>query len=258
VNCPAILLIPLMMLADHYFTVWSASLRARIEGSSDDLEALELNPLFKRSVSELRWIDWKHHLGAIFVAAGLILVTEVDSGDDLGEVFLRTLLGICLVPLSIVMAKHVVNLLTYQGALRRRSRGEETGALLALAVDPQFQYSINVNLQAGVLFVLAVVALLEPGPFVLGGLAAGLAQLGQLVWWRRKARGVDRTPRTSPGSESPPFVGPDAVDERCQVQCVRGEHPARPVQTDAHTGLVRDACDDLDMVRRRRDDIRRG
>ena len=177
---PQLILLPLLMLADYFLTVWGAVLKDKGYGKHFKVEHYELNPVWQKSISEKRWVNPRHLLLTLFTSSLLAALLELGGLPDPA---VEGMFGCLFVFFGIIVGRHLSNILTFR--LFARRPGDISGQLtmahsLALSTST-FQYLVAA-------IPVAMVAIFSPTPFSLGGaVGAVLIFVVHAVWiWRHK------------------------------------------------------------------------
>jgi hypothetical protein len=178
---PEVLLIPVLMLADYYLTVFGAVLGAKAYRQHFRTENYELNPLWQQDIARKRWLNPRHLFLTLVVSVTMLIVTQtVPPGDG----FVELLLGAVLVMFACIIGRHLTNIATYAYAVRFPDgiRGQ-------VEISPQTMLVLSLFQSLVVGCPLLMIALLSPSPFALGGLIGVLLLVVvQLFWLRRSTR----------------------------------------------------------------------
>jgi hypothetical protein len=160
---PQILLLPALMFADYFLTVWGAVLRDKGYGSYFKVEHYELNPVWQESIRQKRWVNPRHIFITLFTSGVLAAVFELG---DLPDAAIEGVFGCLFVFFGMVTGRHFCNILTFRRFARRP---EEISGQLVMAHSlvltlSTFQYVV-------VAVPVAIIAAFNPTPFALGGVA---------------------------------------------------------------------------------------
>jgi hypothetical protein len=190
---PESLLVPAMMLADYYLTVYAAVLRDRGHGLHFRLEHFELNPRWQKAVAQKRWFNPRHL--ALATGASLLLIGLLEFVPELGRLA-GFLLGTLLGAYGLIIARHISNILVFRRLIRHP--GEVTGEV---AMAPAFAIASSCYQIAGLALPLGMIAVFARSSFALGSLL-GAVVLVHVHWrWLRRA---ERQAGALPDGQTPP------------------------------------------------------
>src|SRR5215469_12277184 len=92
-NHPVILAVPVLMLLDYVLTILGAKAGVRVYRQHFQSPYYELNPLWQKSVEQLRWFNPRHFIIVCLVASLLVLL---DRMPGFPSESLRLLVGMLL------------------------------------------------------------------------------------------------------------------------------------------------------------------
>jgi hypothetical protein len=177
---PQILLLPLLMFADYFLTVWGAVLKDGRYGNHFKSEHYELNPVWQKAISRKRWVNPRHILLTLFTSGILAVALEFcDLPDSLPDY----LFGCLFVLFGMVVGVHVSNILMFRRVARfpEEISGQVVMAHALLLRTSAFRYLVAA-------IPIAIIAIFSPTPFTIGA-AAGAVSIFAVhsVWiWRYK------------------------------------------------------------------------
>lgn len=177
---PQIVLLPLLMFADYFLTVWGAVLRDKGYGNYFKSEHYELNPVWQKAISRKRWVNPRHIVLTLLISG--ILAALLEFGD-VPEPFPEFLFGCLFVSFGMIVGRHLSNILIFR---RLALRPQEISGQVVMA------HSLTLSISAFQYLVVAVpvamVAIFSPTPFALGGAAAAVVMfVVHAVWiWRHR------------------------------------------------------------------------
>lgn len=193
-----LVLVPVLMLADYYMTLWAASMFGKDEASR---AAYEMNPLHRGAIGRLQMVNPLH-------LAGVCVVTGLVFGSAFMDAwFYRLVLGILVGGFGFIVGRHVGNIAMMR--LARTPRGQVRGVatrtrgfLLEVTAQQTLAFAF-----APLLFILV----LEPS-FFMAGVLAGVVVVGlsPLQWLKQ----LDAAARAEPvrlGQNACGFCGADAA-----------------------------------------------
>ena len=186
-NHPALLAIPVLMVADYLLTIYCAK-ESKDYRKYFPSQSYELNPFLRRAVDNGQWFNPRHAIAVIantacFFLADLLLWDypawfEVALGSQFG------LFGL-------LCGRHISNLLIYRYVNRHP---EEISGQVRMSTEMLLK--ISQFHQIGLLPIFALVAVFNPMPYTIG-LSLGIV-LGIFIhiFWSYKARA--RAARVAP------------------------------------------------------------
>jgi hypothetical protein len=157
------------MLADYYLTLLYAWLVKRTD-SSADLAAIELNPMWKRDVADIRLFNFRHLTSVVCFSVLFFCLSQAPDGS--ARAFFLAPFGFATVTFGTIVARHVLNIVVFVRGRRDsiQSRGEPRGSRSIISLAP---LAVLLTLLSGAAFV--------PVSFLLGGLT-GLIFESALRW----------------------------------------------------------------------------
>src|SRR5262249_53832041 len=112
---PQILLLPVMMFADYFLTVWGAILKERKHSEHFKHEHYELNPIFQKEIAKKKWFNPRHTLVTILVSLGLALLLQFG---DIPDAVAEGLLGYFFTLFGAIIGRHLSNILIFKQMAR--------------------------------------------------------------------------------------------------------------------------------------------
>jgi hypothetical protein len=175
---PVILLVPILMLLDYLLTILGAKASSSVYRQHFRLPSYELNPLWQKSIEQLRWFNPRHFLGVCLVVALLVLLDRMPNfPPEPFELIVGGLLGAN----GSICGRHLTNLLLF--AYLNRHPAEISGQ-----VDLSATLLLKISLfnYLGLVPLLALIVVLVPDFYAIGALLGvfGLV-LAHLVWARK-------------------------------------------------------------------------
>ncbi len=189
---PEFLLIPVLMFSDYLLTI--AGARLRLDGYSAHFKTrhYELNPVWQRAVTQLRWFNPRHVLLTIALSGILIACAEIMRAND---PLVPCLAGFLIGILGTVNGRHLGNLATFLYARRHRDALSGT-----ITLSHDFVLFISTFQMAALLVPALLLALYRPEPAVLGFLAGVVALIAIHLIWIARHRG---NAPAAPGRDQP-------------------------------------------------------
>ena len=78
---PEVLLLPAMMIADYYLTIWASILRSRKYGHQVNVPHYEMNPFLRKDIEQRRWLNRTHLLMMTAATTTIIWLSEVEKHE---------------------------------------------------------------------------------------------------------------------------------------------------------------------------------
>ncbi|HNT55830.1 MAG TPA: hypothetical protein PKG95_14025, partial [Anaerolineaceae bacterium] len=159
---PEIFLLPALMLADYFLTVYSAILLERKYQDFFKVDQHELNPAFQNAIANKKWFNTKHLSTTVLFTASFVFLFEIDL---LPDVLVEGIMGALLIIYAIVVRRHLINILLARWIIRNPT--DVSGA-----VTMSHRYSLNSSLFSGIgdLLLIAFLVIFNPTPFLVGSL----------------------------------------------------------------------------------------
>ena len=186
---PEILLIPLLLLVDHYLTLTASALDEKRYGKHFIHETNELNPLWQKSVADKKWFNPLHLLG---VAAFTLYLVWIDVNATFSEYKIQLVMGFLFIIMGIAVGRSISSILTSLYVIRKPD--EINGAV---HMKHSFTLAESLHNLIALLILFVMVFSFVQAPFVLGGvLAIIILILMHPVWWllhkRKAAKQLDK------------------------------------------------------------------
>jgi len=175
---PEIFLLPALMFADYFLTVAGSIKRDKKYSEHFKVEHYELNPIWQKSIAEKKWFNVRHILLTVSITAILAGMVEFC---DLPNSIIQCILGALFVSFSIVVGRHLSNILMFRYLIRRPNEisGQVTTTHSLMLWWSMYQY-------LAALVPIAIIALFAPSPFAIGALiGAALIFVVHLNWIRK-------------------------------------------------------------------------
>lgn len=175
-NHPEMLAVPALMIADYLLTIWGAKLGRVVHAKHFVMATYELNPVWRKSVDALRWLNLRHLAAVVVVTGALLLLDRLMSAADYEGLSktndaMELLLGILFGVFGCVCGRHLTNILLFR--FLNRHPGEVSGevrlSMLFILKLSQFTY-------VGLLPLFFALAVLVPDNYTFG-VAVGIAVL---------------------------------------------------------------------------------
>ncbi len=184
VNHPEVFIFPMLILADYFLTVGGAILSEKKYRQHFKFENYELNPIWQKNIAEKRWLSPKFLLSVAAVTVFCFVWAIIWSEDD--PVF-EGLFGFCVVLSSSLIGYHLTNILTFNYLAHHADSisGEVVMSHLLILKMAQFR-------SMGLMFILIVVAVFSPTPFVVGGVCSQIFLVFIEARWFAKAKAAER------------------------------------------------------------------
>ena len=183
---PELFLVPAFMLADYFLTIVGAKQRDKKYSEHFTTEHYELNPTWQKQIAQGKWLNPKHLL--ITTVVTLLLVLVIEAAEGVPEPLAQGILGGLLVFFGAVIGRHLYNLLIFRDINRKPN---EISGQVAMAHGLMLRMSLYQYVV--VLIPLALIAVLSPTPFVLGGLLGVVLLLVHHLRWIGRYRKEQRS-----------------------------------------------------------------
>jgi hypothetical protein len=175
---PEIVVLPLLMLSDHFLTILGAVQKDKGYSDHFKTEHYELNPIWQKSVNRKAWLDPRHLL--LTVLATYVLAGILEFGDTPAP-FAEGVFGFLFVCFGMVIGRHLSNILLFRRVARKPE--EITGQVVmahSLALSSSaYQYLI-------VAVPIVMIAIFNPTGFTIGSLAGAIMIFVVHFFWLRK------------------------------------------------------------------------
>ena len=190
-NHPEVFIIPVMMLADYFLTVWGAILSEKKYRLHFKIEHYELNPLWQKNIASKNWFNPRHLTIVAIFTVFCFVWSNIWIEDD--PVF-KGFFGYLIVLEGSIIGNHLTNICIFFYVNRHPEsiHGEiKMNHPLMLCMAQFRAFSL--------LMVLILIAIFSPTPFILGGLCSQICFLLVKLFWIAKANANEkRKPRVSP------------------------------------------------------------
>jgi hypothetical protein len=185
-NHPELIAVPVLMLADYALTILGAKLSVVVYRNHFTSPSYELNPLWRKSVDQLRWFNLRH-LAVVALITGLLVL-----GDQTEEPYgtFEFVLGILFGAFGSVCGRHLSNLLLFH-YLNRHPHEISGQVQLSLKLTLRISQFIHI----GLIPLFAIVAALAPSPYTFGVLAGILVLILAHFIWGLRTRSADAPPQ---------------------------------------------------------------
>jgi hypothetical protein len=186
VNHPELIAVPILMLADYALTILGAKSSAAVYRKHFLMPSYELNPLWRRSVDQVRWFNPRHTALVVLLTAILVLL---DQAAEVPDSILELLIGMLLGAFGSVCGRHLTNLLLF-GYLNRHPEeisGQVRLSMILILKISQFTY-------IGLIPIFGMVVALVPNAYTAGVLLGLLSIVFGHSRWARKATRAEVQP----------------------------------------------------------------
>ncbi|HNT34968.1 MAG TPA: hypothetical protein PKH07_08225 [bacterium] len=174
---PEIILLPVLMLADYYLTLYSDYLRLKKHSDYFDLESFELNLGMQKEIRNRRLFSPKHCIGVVFMTLALWCTSLAEEG------VYEFILGFFLVTFGILLSRHIANIVMFDFV--RRNAETIHGKI---SVSYEFSLCSSRSSISVSLIPLILVSVFRPSIFVFGGILANLNLIYVHFAWGRRHR----------------------------------------------------------------------
>src|SRR5215469_12151335 len=154
-NHPEVFIIPVLMLADYFLTVWGAILNEKKYGQHFKIEHYELNPIWQKAIARKRWFNLKH-LANVAVFTAFCFFWSYSWTDNNSD-FFGGFFGFMIILEAGIIGTHVTNILIFSYLIRHP--GSVSGEIKMN--HPLMLYMSQFRL-VSLLLVLIVIAIFSP------------------------------------------------------------------------------------------------
>lgn len=182
-----IFLLPLLMIADYYLTLFGASMYKKAYGNYLVVENFEINPIWQESVNKPEKFDFRYPLMSIVFTA---LFIAIDTYDVINDNIFQGILGYYIVLYSVINAGHLDRIFLFKYAYTHPG-------LLKGKVFISYEMSVKMSQYRLVfLFIpLSIIAFYTKSYFAWGGalsvIGAYLTHSGWIKWHRQNNAGAE-------------------------------------------------------------------
>lgn len=159
---PEVLALPVLMLMDYYLTILGSVLQKKKHSEFFVFEEYELNPLWQKSINKKKLVNLKHLIITALVSGWLIYIAEYT---DISRAFFSIVLGAILIALSIVVGRHITNILIFWYVLKNPNNIQ---GQIRYSYEAVLFFALYYNLIP--LILLIIIAIYDKSLFVLGGI----------------------------------------------------------------------------------------
>jgi hypothetical protein len=180
----------MLILADYALTILGAKNSAAVYRNHFTTPSYELNPLWRKSVDQIRWFNPRHIAAVALVTVLLILLDQAAALPyDAFELALGMLFG----AFGSVCGRHLTNLMLFRYLNRHPNEisGQVQLSMKLMLKMSQFTY-------IGLVPLFIIVMIVAPNPYTVGVLLGLLAVVIAHFVWARKAKSAEVPP--SPGA----------------------------------------------------------
>lgn len=177
-NHPELIAVPVLMLADYALTILGAKASAVVYRNHFTTPSYELNPLWRKSIDQIRWFNPRHITAVALVTMLLALLDQMES---LPYDTIHLALGMFFGAFGTVCGRHLTNLMLFRYLNRHP---HEISGQVQLSMKVAFKISQFTYI--GLIPLFIIVAALVPNAYTVGVLSGILALvLAHFVWGRR-------------------------------------------------------------------------
>jgi hypothetical protein len=179
-NHPELIAVPILMLADYALTILGVKNSAAVYRNHFTIPSHELNPLWRKSVDQIRWLNPRHIAIVALITILLILIDQATALPyDTFEVVLGALFGV----FGSVCGRHFTNLMFYR--YLNRHPNEISGQV---HLSMKLMLKLSQYTYIGLIPLFALVVILAPSPYTVGVLFGLLSVVGIHFAWARKIK----------------------------------------------------------------------
>jgi hypothetical protein len=189
---PEVLLLPILMFADYFLTVWGAIQRDKKYFLHFKTQHYELNPIWQNHIAKKKWFNPRHFVLTVLLSA--ILICVVESGN-IPDDFVQIVTGCVLVLYGMILGRHLSNLLVFGHLIRKPN--EVSGEI---TMSHQFVLCLSLYQSLTVMIPVALIAWFSHSRFALGG-AVGIVLffVFHLVWMQKAKKQEPSSNKTDTG-----------------------------------------------------------
>ena len=176
---PEILLLPVMMFADYFLTIYGAIKHNQKYSEHFKTEHYELNPKWQQDVKKIKWLNLKHIALTLLVTIALVYIFETFH---LPSNLIKTLIGCILVLYAMIIGRHISNILIF--SYLNRNPGHISGEV---RMTHQFVLYLSFFQTVMVLIPIILLAIFSNSFFAYGGAGGIILFLLVNFNWIRKA-----------------------------------------------------------------------
>jgi len=177
---PEILLLPFLILSDYLLTLIAVRLKDKKYAQHFKCEALGMHQAYEQVIEQRKWFTSRIFLGKILISVSAIILSEYLPPH---QTFVDVFFGAMFVNYALSVGLQLFNIMVYRYVNRRPD--EISGQV---SIGHAYLLHVSMYLYFVVTIPLAIVAILDPRPFVFGGLASVLLQQAYHLWWIRRYR----------------------------------------------------------------------
>jgi len=184
-NHPELIAVPVLMLADYALTVWGAKNSAAVYRKHFRTPSYELNPLWRKSVDQIRWFN-PRHIALVALVTVLLVVADRASSYNTFELALGMLFG----AFGSVCSRHLTNLMLFRYLNRHPNE-----------ISGQVQLSMKLVLKIsqltylGLIPLFSIVVAVAPSRYTVGVLLGILTVALAHFVWARRAKSAEAQPQ---------------------------------------------------------------
>lgn len=201
---PEFLVLPVMMFADYFLTVWGAIEREKRYARHFKTEHYELNPVWQSEIARNKWFSRRFVVIAILLSSLIVATVELGTVaweflgmEEVWDRYIRGAFGAVIVLYGLVLGRHLSNLLLFRHLHRRPE--EVSGEVV---MSHEFVLRISLYQCLAITIPLAMIAVFSQSEFAWGGAVGIVFFLVVQSSWIRKAKRQRVSHRD--GMEPPP------------------------------------------------------
>jgi hypothetical protein len=170
-----ILAVPVLMLSDYLLTILGAKASLGVYRQHFISPHYEINPLWQKSVQQLKWFSPLHFILACAVTGFLLLLVQIpDFPSEVLDFFVGVIIG----AYGPVLGRHLTNLLLFRSL--NRNPAEIEGQV---RFTQKLMVKISLFNCLGLVPLLGLIAVLAPQPVTIGVVVGVLGIiLAHLIW----------------------------------------------------------------------------
>ena len=184
--------IPFLMLSDYYLTVLGRVYWKAKWGKHFITETYELNPIWRKDIENIKWINYKHLIIVTIFTAYIYLLMKSDHTESYEYLF-----GFFYTTLGLVNGRHLNNIFLFRYIIRHPNEISGKINLTHMLVLKISQFHIIITA-----FTILILTILIPNPFLIGGLFSCINLYFVHIFWIVKHRKKNQTLPTIESKEN--------------------------------------------------------
>lgn len=175
--------VPILMVCDYYLTLLGNIYRKKKYGEHFIIETYELNPVWKKDVDKIKWINYRHLILVVLMTVFFYFLSLFGN-----EILYNWLSGFFLTLFGMINGRHISNLFLFKYVSTHPA--EISGKVY-------MNHQLTLKISQYQLIILAVPILIltirNPNSFNIGGLSSCiLLFIAHLIWLIRYKKGQEK------------------------------------------------------------------